>query len=328
MSFHVTAPERIGEDFFEVPGARLHFFTTEGATVACPADPIDLDQACVWAGDPDQTTLSDGSVETSTWPDHVVVRSGSTGRVTVDFTPGTGEHRLFAFGCGVASEGPEADPPGEPGADGVWGSLQPTCEDRRAATFDYTLLANGPEDGDRTPFEPVDTEYEVAVGGIPSVVIVETCPTITVNGIKDGTEGSEWEACAEKTPFNASLPGSKDAENAWLYTWDDGESLYIGLEVLADQLGSRIFVQLAETYASDGVEAPGDDILIIDFDDGGPGTVADWHLTQACIDNSASNLCGNLDALDDDASDPGVFTTLSGAARVDGAGSGRTFYEF
>jgi hypothetical protein len=180
---------------------------------------------------------------------------------------------------------------------------------------------NGPADG-LTPFEPVDLEHEVAVSGRPLTFLARTCPTINVDGIKSDAFGtSEWAACATRTVFTAPLQGPKVPNNAALYTYSDGTALYIGVEVATNDLGNKIFINLVESFvAGQGVEAAGDDLLLIDF--GAPSVGKDWHFTQACVGNSASSLCGAQDTRSD-----GTFSA-NAAATVGGAGAGRVFYEF
>ena len=76
--------------------------------------------------------------------------------------------------------------------------------DREVALTQSGAFDNGPADG-FTPFEPVDTENEVGIYGLPLEFQASTCPAITVDGVKGGTNGSEWEACATKTGFSAPL---------------------------------------------------------------------------------------------------------------------------
>jgi len=61
----------------------------------------------------------------------------------------------------------------------------------------------------------------------------------------------------------------------------------------------------------------GDNVLVLDFDD---ETVPnDWHLTDACLNNNASNLCAESDT-------PGSNEILDIAAYHTGA-HGMAFYE-
>jgi hypothetical protein len=259
----------------------------------------------------------------STWG-HVVVITGPDGIGSVDWTLGGGNSTLHVVACGVARPGDtEADPPSEPGSDHVWGTLsQSGCVDRSASITSGTGYDNGPADG-FTPFEPVDIENEVAVYGLPIEVRAETCPTINVDGVKSDAVGvAEWEACAEKTIFTAPQKGPKVEDNATLYTYSDGEALYVGVEVQSNDLGNKIFLSMVESFTTsgEGIEAAGDELLVLDF--GGETTPVDWHLTQQCVDNSSSSLCGDPDAAAD-----GVFAA-DAAALEGGAGSGTVFYEF
>lgn len=164
---------------------------------------------------------------------------------------------------------------------------------------------------------------EVAIYGLPLTFEAKTCPSIVIDGRKGESVGTaEWEQCAEKTGFAAPLKGPKGAENAWLYTYSDGEALYLGLEVVNTELGNKMWFQLVESFAGgQGVEAAGDEILLLDF--GVPSSVNDWHLTQACLGNNSSSLCGAADTRSD-----GAGLGVAGAALLNGAGSGRVFYEF
>lgn len=311
----VTAPPREGTGPYVVPDTRLHFFPESG-TVACPAAPGN-GQQCYPAGSPDNSTSP-----SSTW-DHLVVVTGSDGRGLVDWTVAGGDNRLNVASCAVARPGAnEPNPPGEPGADHVWGSLT-DCTDRFAAMTATGAYDNGPADG-HTPFEPVDVMNEVAVYGLPLVFEARTCPQIFVDGLKgDATGTAEWEACATKTGFIAPVKGPKPtAPNAWLYTYNDSEAVYLGVEVVNNELGNKIFINLVESFVGqNGVAAAGDELLVLDF--GAPSVSKDWHYTQACVNNNASSLCGEPDALTD-----GAPFAVQGAAQLGGAGSGRVFYEF
>ena len=318
VAVEVTAPAREGSGTLPVPDARLHVFPESGS-VTCPAGtegPLDAyGRGCYPAGSPDPSTTPP-----STW-DHLVVVTGHDGRAVIDWTLGAGENRLHVAACGVARPGAnEPDPPSEPGADGVWGDLG-DCSDRRAALSAAGAHDNGPADG-FTPFEPVDILNEVAIYGLPLTFEASVCPQIVVDGRKgDATGTSEWEACATKTGFVAPLRGAK-GENAWLYTYNDDEALYVALEVVDSELGNKIWVRFVESFVgSNGVAAAGDDILLMDF--GAPTTSKDWHFTQACVGNSSSSLCGEVDARAD-----GAGLEVEAAARLGGAGTGRVFYEF
>jgi hypothetical protein len=312
---HVTAPSiHVGDPDLDVPGARLHFFPQTGS-VACPAVQPAGGQQCYEPTDPPSAT-DDSTTPPSTW-DHLVVVTGLDGRGVVDWTLAAGDNTLDVSACGVARPG--ANEPNAP-EDGVWGALVfegEGCADREAALTDSDAYDNGPADG-FTPFEPVDTENEVAIYGLPLTFEAKTCPQIAVDGLKEVA----WEACAEKTAFSAPLAGPKGAENAWLYTFTDGDALYLGLEVINNELGNKIFVNLVESFdGNDGVAAAGDDILLIDFGNASAGN--DWYLTQACLGNNASSLCGAADTTTPDGDDHEVVAM----AKSDGA-AGHAFYEF
>jgi hypothetical protein len=321
VSAQVSAPTAAGPTSYpanhiDVPDTRLHFFPESG-TVSCPAGsmPGTYGRGCVEAGDPDVSTAP-----ASFW-DHLVVITGPDGLGSVDWSLAGGDNALHVSACGVARPGSnEPNPPGEPGGDDVWGDLG-ECTDREVAMGAAGAYDNGPADG-FTPFEPVDVENEVAIYGLPLRFEARMCPQIQVDGVKADAFGTaEWEACAEPTVFTAPLQGPKVSNNATLWTYSDGTALYLGLEVATSDLGNRIFVNLVESFASgDGVEAAGDELLVIDF--GVPSTPVDWHYTQACVGNNAASLCGEIDAGVDGAA------AADGAASVDGAGSGRVFYEF
>ena len=315
VAVQVTAPPREGAGPYAVPDTRLHVFPTTG-TVACPASPAP-GQECYPASSADNSTSP-----ASTW-DHLVVITGSDGRAVVDWTLAGGENTLRVAACGVARPGSnEPNPPGEPGSDNVWGSLS-ECTDRMAAMTASGAYDNGPADG-HTPFEPVDVVNEVAVYGLPLVFEARTCPQIDVNGLKgDATGTAEWEACATKTGFIAPRNGPKPTSpNAWLYTYNDGSALYVGLEVVNDELGNKIFVNLVDQLVGgDLVAAANDDVLLLDF--GNPTVQKDWYFTQACVGNSASSLCGSPDTT----TDP-IALQVQAAAALNGAGTGRVFYEF
>ena len=315
VGVRVSAPPRGTTGDFDVPDARLHFFPQSG-TVACPSLPSSA-QRCYSAGALDLSTSPP-----STW-DHLVVITGSGGRAVVDWTLAPGNNTLRVAGCGIARPGAnEPNPPGQPGADHVWGSLG-DCSNRAAAMSAADAYDNGPADGD-TPFEPVDVTNEVAIYGLPLTFEARTCPTITIDGRKGDVTGTpEWDACATRTGFIAPVRGPRPSSpNAWLYTYNDGDALYLGLEVVNDELGNKIFINLVESFAGGaGVAAAGDELLVNDF--GSPSTAKDWHFTQACVGNSSSSLCGDPDLR----ADGGSFEVQAGA-RLGGAGAGRVFYEF
>jgi hypothetical protein len=313
VTVEVTAPSVTASDpALDVPGTRLHVFPESG-TVACPAVPAP-GQQCYPAGTPDNSTTP-----ASLWG-HLVVITGSDGRGVVDWTLDGGDNTLRVSACGVARPGAnEPDPPTEPGGDGVWGTLG-DCTNRAAFTAPGAF-DNGPADG-HTPFEPVDVLNEVAIYGLPLVFEAATCPEITINGTKGA---GEW-ACAEKTGFIAPVKGPQPtSDNAWLYTYNDGDALYVALEVVNNELGNRMFINLVDQLASGSLApAADDDILILEFPSStGPGVAQDWFYTQSCVGNSSSSLCG---APDVEADLPGF--ALQAAAQLGGAGSGRVFYEF
>jgi hypothetical protein len=234
----------------------------------------------------------------------------------VDWTLAAGDNALHVSACGVARPGAnEPNPPGEPGADGVWGTLG-DCTDRRAALTAAGAYDNGPADG-LTPFEPVDLLNEVSIYGLPLTFEAQTCPTIVIDGLKGASGTAEWEQCATKTGFAAPLKGPKGAENAWLYTYNDGEALYLALEVENTELGNKMWFNIVESFAGgDGVAAAGDDILLLDF--GAPASGNDWYFTPACVGNNANSLCGAADTQAD-----GVTHRVTGAGLLNGAGTGR-----
>ncbi|MDH3272805.1 MAG: hypothetical protein OEN56_15810, partial [Gemmatimonadota bacterium] len=281
VSVRASAPWSQGstsypDNHFDVPDTRLHFFPASG-TVSCPGAPMAMTETrgCVPANSPDYSTDP-----ASYWGDHVVVVTGDDGTGSVDWSLAGGENVLHVSACGVARPGDsEADSPDG----GVWGDLG-DCSDREVA-LTAAGHDNGPADG-FTPFEPVDIDNEVAIYGLPLEFVARTCPTITVDGIKADASGTaEWEACATQTVFTAPQKGPKVSDNATLYTYSDGEALYIGVEVATSELGNKIFVNLTEGVATiggveDGVEAAGDEVLVIDqlgIVDG--GSFGDWHYT-------------------------------------------------
>ncbi len=310
-----TGPLTYPTGYFPVPDTRLHFFPESG-TIACPAGtagPLDVyGSGCYPAGTPDESTTP-----ASTW-DHLVFVTESDGDASVDWSLASGSNTLHVSACGVARPGAhEPDPPTEPGSDGAWGTLG-DCSNREVSMTAPGAYDNGPADG-FTPFEPVDIEHEVAIYGQPLTFEAKTCPKITIDGIKGDASGTpEWEQCAEKTGFSAPLKGAKGAINAWLYTYNDADALYVALEVKTTDLGNKIFVNFVED--GNDVQAAGDELLVKDFGD--PSVPLDWHFTQSCVGNNASSLCGDPDTQGD-----GAYAA-SAAAQVDGAGSGTVFYEF
>jgi len=261
------------------------------------------------------TGMPDMSTTPASYWDHVVVVTDTSGIGTVDWVP-SGEDTVFVAACGVSRMGAlEANPFGEPGGDHVWGTLG-DCSNREVAMTQATY-DNGPADG-FTPFEPVDTQNEVAIYAPPLMFVAKTCPTIVVDGIKDG---DEWTACATAQVFTAPQKGPKVENNATLYTYSDGQTLYVAVEVASTELGNKMFMALTDSVANgDGVEAAGDELLVLDFSD--PSTKLDWHNTQACLGNNSASLCGAVDTGID-----GAYAAQADAS-LDGAGPGHTFYEF
>ena len=334
VTVKVRAPDRLGRhtfptDHFPVPDTRLHFFPDNASTVACPGpnpNPIGPFGRGCYA--PDGTGLAtDLSTSPASEWDHLVVVTGLDGIGSVKWTldPNVSDNTLNVSACGVARPGGKEPNPGDEVADGVWGTLG-DCSDRFAAIANTSAFDNGPADG-FTPFEPVDTENEVAIYGLPLTFEAKICPQIEVDGIKGA---AEWECAGEPTGFIAPLKGKKvTQDNAWLYTYDDGETLYMALEVETNDLGNKIFINIVESFdAVDGVAAAGDELLILDFGDlmAHPlGEASDWHFTAQCVGNNSSSLCGDPDlgvdivGLDD--------FNAEAAATVNGA-SGHVFYEF
>ena len=185
----------------------------------------------------------------------------------------------------------------------------------QAADYD-----NGPADG-FTPFEPVNTVSEAALYAPPLTFLAGTCSPITIDGVKSG---NEWAACADSVIFTAPQKGGKVSDNAKLFTYSDCDALYIGIEVASTDLGSKMFLQLTDAVAGgDGLEAAGDEILVLDQLGAVLGGVfEDWHNTQSCVGNNGASLCGQVDEGDDDG------RAADGKAMLNGAGTGRTFYEF
>ncbi len=324
VSVDVTAPDDSdpggspGTQHFAVQDTRLHFFPSDGGSVACPTS-SPAGETCVAALANDNSTIP-----ASTW-DHVVVITGTSGTGTVDWTLAPGANKLDVSACGVARPGAFEANPSDTIPDGVWGTLD-DCTDREAALTASPSFDNGPADG-FTPFEPVDTRSEVAIYGLPLTFEAKTCPQITVDGVK-GLGGAEWDECADTTSFIAPLKGKKSTvPNAKLYTYDDGTTFYMALEVNTNDLGNKIFINLVESFdGDDGVAAAGDELLVLDFGDLTEhpfGEASDWHFTQACVGNNSSSLCGDPDSPGGD----GVGKDVEAAATSDGSPSG-VFYEF
>ena len=96
-----------------------------------------------------------------------------------------------------------------------------------------------------------------------------------------------------------------------------------------NELGNKIFINLVESFDAngDGVEAAGDELLVLDFGDP-PGPV-DWHFTIECVGNNSSSLCGEPDADLNGPDGPSVDDLAHAMALVGGAGAGTAvFYEF
>jgi len=311
-----TGPHTYPEGYFAAPDTRLHFFPGTG-TVSCLGGPSvgpvhDADGGvCYPANTPDSSTTP-----ASYW-DHLVYVTGSQGKASVDWALASGGNTLRVSGCGVARPGDhEPSPPAEPGSDGVWGTLSSaSCSDRQAAMTDATAYDNGPADG-FTPFEPVDIQNEVAIYGLPLTFHAHTCPQIKIDGVEDG---AEWSTCADSVGFSAPLKGPKGDINAWFYTYNDADAVYVALKVKTTDLGNKAFLNFVENTTD--TQANGDELLLLDFSD--PTVSHDWHFTQSCVDNNASSLCGDPDSQLED-----TAYAVQAAAQVDGAGSGYVFYEF
>jgi hypothetical protein len=312
---HVTAPSTEDADptALDVEGARLHFLPEDGSgSVDCPVPAIP-NETCVPAN------TADGSTTPPSMWDHPVVITGANGTGTIAWTLAGGNNRLHVVACGVARPGGnEPNPPEEPEADGVWGTLTPescVARDPNAAGFD-----DGPADG-LSPFEPArdgaggEFGYETAIYGLPLTFEARTCPEIDIDGDKDP---GEWD-CADVEGFIVPLKGpNATSDNAWLYTYYDDEALYIGVEVDNDELGNKMYINL--------LDGPGfapqadDDVLVLDF--GNPDANKDWFYTAACVGNNASSLCGAPDTQLDH-----VDFRVEAAASLTGA-DGHVFYEF
>jgi hypothetical protein len=310
---HVTAPlddtsDPGPGDYIDVPDTRLHFFAETG-TLSCPAS--SGAGRCVPPMAPDSSTSPP-----SFWTHYVVV-TGPDGLGNVDWTLADGANVLRVAACGVARPGDNE--PDALGGDNVWGDLG-ECTNREASMTAPGAYDNGPADG-LSPFEPVDTENEAAVYGLPLKFLASTCPQIVIDGVKSG---NEWAACADSVIFTAPQKGGKVSDNAKLFTYSDGDALYIGIEVASTELGNKMFLQLTDAVAGgDGVEAAGDEILVLDqLGVIVGGVFQDWHNTQSCVGNNGASLCGQIDG--------GSDGTRAAAARatLNGAGTGRTFYEF
>ena len=315
VSVNVTAPgASAGFTPFAVPGTRLHFFPLDGGTADCPSALPSGAQCYEPDGTGNTTDLSTqtADVPATVWShEGTVFITGYDGTVPIEWNLGSGPnpHELKVLACGVARPGGnEPNPPGEPGSDGVWGTLA-DCSSR---SLTATGFDNGPADG-LTPYESVDIDNEVAIYGLPLTFQAEICPQITV----DGVEGAdEWvEGCAEITGFNAPLSGKKTSEdNAWLYTQNDETYLYVALKVNTNNLND-MFVNFVENFdgSGDGFPVDGDDLLLLRLKNAltATGDFEDWHLTQSCIDSQGKTLCGELDASQSDgmgaAADNGSF---------------------
>jgi len=318
VSVRVSAPPASANPdtatYFDVPDTRLHFFPQTGS-MSCPtgSEQGADGRGCVAPLEDDNSTSPP-----SKWG-HFVYVTGSDGLGNMDWHLADGQNVLRVAACGVARPGDNE--PDALGGDNVWGDLDPAgCTDRETSMTAPGAYDNGPADG-LSPFEPVDTENEAAVYGLPLVFLASTCPQITIDGVKSG---NEWAACADSLIFTAPQKGPKVSDNAKLFTYSDGDALYIGIEVASTELGNKMFIQLAETVlGGDGVEAAGDEILVLDQLGVVPGGLfEDWHDTQSCVGNNGSSLCGQIDVVPDSA------RVASARATLNGAGTGRVFYEF
>ncbi|MCG6955570.1 MAG: hypothetical protein LJF04_06215 [Gemmatimonadetes bacterium] len=316
----VSAPDKTGphtypDGYIAVPDTRLHFFPGSG-TVSCPAG-SEPSAGTSWRGCYPAGADDNSTTPASHW-DHLVYVTGTDGKASVAWSLASGDNTMNVSACGVARPGAnEPDPPGEPGSDGVWGTLG-DCSNRELSMTQPGAYDNGPADG-FTPFEPVDVQNEVAIYGLPLTFQAHTCPPITIDGREGDVFGTpEWEVCAQRTAFSAPLKGPKGAINAWLYTYNDAAAVYVALKVKTDALGNKAFINFVEN--DQDVQAAGDELL--DLDLGDSSVPLDWHFTQSCVENSAATLCGDPDQVGD-----GPYGA-SAEAKVDGAGSGFVFYEF
>lgn len=309
-----TGPHTYPDGYDSVPDTRLHFFPSSG-TVSCPAG-SEPSAATSWRGCYPKGALDYSTNPPSQW-DHLVYVTGTDGKATVDWSLASGDDTLHVSACGVARPGTnEPNPPAEPGSDGVWGTLG-DCSNREVSMTQPGAYDNGPADG-FTPFEPVDTQNEVAIYGLPLTFEAHTCPKITIDGKEGEVNGtSEW-ACADSVGFSAPLKGPKGGINAWLYTYSDAHAVYVALRVKTTDLGNKIFWNFVED--TQDIQAAGDELLVKDFGDS--SVKLDWHFTQSCVDNNSSSLCGAEDVYND-----GSYAA-SDSATVDGGGSGWVFYEF
>jgi hypothetical protein len=323
VSVHVTAPRDDmrnpdPSDYFDVPDTRLHFFPETGS-VSCPGGVTSQDgygRGCVMPADDDDSTDPP-----SHW-DHVVVVTDMDGLGSALWTPDLGDNVLHVAACGVARPGDRK--PTTLGDNNEWGDLG-DCSNRRAAMtlVDYD---NGAAPG-LAPFEPVDILHEHAIYAPPLEFRAwGTCPDIHVDGMRGE---AEWLAsCADSVVFTAPVKGPKVSDNAKLFWYNNGDSLFLAVEVASTEIGSKMFIQLTESVDTDGIEAPGDEILVLDELGAGEGGVfQDWHNTLQCIGNSSASLCGAIDG----AIDPGTVEGDPWIAFAKGLvdeTNGRVFYEF
>jgi hypothetical protein len=300
--------------YIPVPDTRLHFFPTAGSgEVSCQSTLLGIyGRGCVEPGSPDRSTYPE-----SYW-DHVVVITDEYGLAKVDWDLADGPNVLNVVACGVAREGDRQ--PTTRGFYNEWGNLASLsdgqdsglpCFDRSIAMVDAADYDNGPADG-FTPFEPVDTVSEAALYAPPLTFLASTCPAISVDGLKGATE---WSACADSLIFTAPQKGPKVENNAKLFWYSDGDTLFVAVEVASTEIGNKMFIQLTES--NDDVERAGDELLVLDqLGTGTGGLFQDWHNTQQCIGNNSSSLCGAVDT--------GPYDGAYGKALV----NGHAFYEF
>jgi hypothetical protein len=284
-----------------VPGVRFHFFPDGGGgTAACPAT-LPAGALCFEPGEADVTVTS----TPTNWSPQTVFITGTDGKASVEWTPGVGSNprEMKILVCGGAIDG-SYTPQLVGNHPFVWGYLQ-TC-DRDPADVDNGSdgYANGPLVGVDDPFEPINNTFGVAANDLPLTVRASSCPTPFVeDGLryKDGKD--QWpDDCVGKFDFFANTSGAQpDVENATLRWTNDGEYLYVAVEVRgarAKDLNDAFFIfdnnadgTEDDTYAAD--TELGDDIVVMRL--GESPVTKDWWTTERCAGSPKASLCGSPD---------------------------------
>jgi hypothetical protein len=307
VTAQATAPTTGGDE--PVEGVRVHFFPDAGGTAACLAG----DSNCDDSG--------------GTWTDgQTVVLTDVNGDASVEWTLGvagqTTEMKILVCGGAIAGSNTPRDHDlsslPESAGDYVWGTLQ-TCDRDPTDEDDGTDgSANGPAAG-RDPFESDSPDFSVAANDLPLTVKASGCPVIDADGERHDpiTGEDEWpDGCVGKFDFTANTTGKPKADNATLRWTNDGDSLYVSIEIVNAQpkdLNDAFFYfdvnppmrTVGSPYP--GVIQEGDDVVVMRLDE--TPITTDHFVPASCDGTPKATLCSSADNVTGD--------QASGAATVD-----------